>query len=118
LRISSNPKVGILPPGPISNFELFTRTGDRQEHALKMNLVLNKDYHGVSKEVWQIFHRMYNGGPIVVRGHLDIYSNDLSEQLSLQRSRSSNSNSANTQQSKNNIFAKKDSSPIVPPGRK
>jgi hypothetical protein len=97
LRVSTNPKVGTLPPGPISNFELFTRQGDRQEPVLKENLQLNKDYHGVSKEVWQILYRMYNGGPVVVRGKLDIYSSDLSEQLSLHRSKSSNPNSCSNQ---------------------
>jgi len=46
-----------------------------------VDLQLNKDYRGVNKEVWMIFHRMYGGGPIIVREALDIYSKDLSREL-------------------------------------
>lgn len=49
---------------------------------IKEGLELNKQYRGVNKEVWQIFHRMYGGGPIIVREDLDIYSKDLSKELS------------------------------------
>ena len=80
IRKSENPKIGILPPGPISNDELFVKLveGKEVQSVIKEGLELNKDYRGVNREVWQIFHRMYGGGPIIVRDDLDIYSNDLS----------------------------------------
>jgi hypothetical protein len=39
---------------------------------------VNKDYRGVNREVWGILHRLYGGGPIVVREDpMNIYSRDL-----------------------------------------
>ena len=43
---------------------------------------LNVDYRGVNKEVWNIFYRIYGGGPFVVREALDVYSKDMSRELS------------------------------------
>ena len=73
--MSENPKVGILPPGPISNHDLIVKNRDK-EASIKPNLKLNEDYRGVNKEVWDIFHKMYGGGPQIVRESLDIYSNE------------------------------------------
>ena len=83
LRVSENPRVGILPPGPISNDDLYVKMHDGKEFVLQFrdDLVQNKDYRGVNREVWQIFHRMYGGGPIIVREDLDIYSRDLSSDI-------------------------------------
>lgn len=74
--MSENDKIGVLPPGPISNHELFTIMHENILE-IKPDLELNKEYRGVSKEVWALFHKMYGGGPIIVREDLDIYSSDL-----------------------------------------
>lgn len=76
LRKSDNDKIGILPPGPISNDSLFEKESTKGDDVLRVRkgLLLNVDYRGVPKEVWQIFHRMYGGGPPIVREDLDIYS--------------------------------------------
>jgi hypothetical protein len=81
VRKSENSKIGILPPGPISNDDLFIKLVDGKEiqTVIREGLELNKDYRGVNREVWQIFHRMYGGGPIIVRDDLDIYARDLSK---------------------------------------
>jgi len=66
VRISENEKIGVLPPGPISNYDLFIKVNDKDVE-IKQNLLLNHHYRGVNKEVWNIFHKMYGGGPIIVR---------------------------------------------------
>lgn len=37
-------------------------------------MILNEDYRGVNKEVWDLLVQIYGGGPAIVRRHLDIYS--------------------------------------------
>jgi hypothetical protein len=64
IRSSENAKIGILPPGPISNSDLLVK-GANKDMTIKQNLKLNVDYRGVNKEVWDIFHRMYGGGPVL-----------------------------------------------------
>lgn len=44
--------------------------------------MINEHYRGVNKEVWSMFYKLYGGGPIIVRESLDIYSKDLSGELS------------------------------------
>jgi hypothetical protein len=100
LRISENERIGILPPGPISNdclfvkakpstsqssFEGLTALQEPKSLQIRKGLELNKDYRGVNKEVWQIFHRIYGGGPLIVRDEEDIYSQDLSAELTVKR---------------------------------
>jgi hypothetical protein len=34
------------------------------------------DYRGVNKTVWDLLHKMYGGGPAIIKEELDIYSND------------------------------------------
>jgi hypothetical protein len=46
---------------------------------IKKNLVLNKDYRGVNKEVWILLQKIYGGGPVIAREELDIYSQDMTE---------------------------------------
>jgi hypothetical protein len=73
---------------------------------LRKGLQLNVDYRGVAKDVWQIFHRMYGGGPPVVREDLDIYSQDLSSELTLKRLGSKRAGSSRkTGAAVTNIFA-------------
>ncbi len=81
IRMSENPAVGVLPPGPISNHTLFASIKESSSE-LKSDLQLNTDYRGVNREVWQIFQSLYGGGPTIVRESLDIYSKDLSLELS------------------------------------
>ena len=51
VSVSENPLIGVLPPGPISNFDLFIKTKEG-EHAIKQGLEINEHYRGVNKEVW------------------------------------------------------------------
>ncbi|TNV82503.1 hypothetical protein FGO68_gene3499 [Halteria grandinella] len=102
LRRSESEKIGILPPGPISNDSLFEKVGDVMR--VRRGLELNVDYRGVPREVWQIFHRMYGGGPPIVREDLDIYSQDLSSELTMKRL-STKRNSNRKPGGATNIFA-------------
>lgn len=47
------------------------------ELKIRKNLELNKDYRGVNMEVWTQLHKIYGGGPLIVRKELDIYSKDV-----------------------------------------
>lgn len=109
VRVSENEKIGVLPPGPISNHTLFVKNSSL-ELTIKANLQLNKDYRGVNKEVWQIFHRLYSGGPIIIRESLDIYSQDLSTltvHSARKIARKQTSDVAKSASTTTNIFAKK-----------
>lgn len=66
VRASENDRIGVLPPGSISNHDLLVKTsnGDFQ---IKPNLLLNEHYRGVNKDVWHLFHNLYGGGPVLVR---------------------------------------------------
>lgn len=119
--MSENPKIGILPPGPISNDDLFIKVSDGKDiqTEIRESLELNKHYRGVNKEVWHIFHRMYGGGPIIVRDELDIYSKDLSKELSARSAPRGkeisipirqSGNSGSRVPGANNIFAKNSNS--------
>lgn len=98
VRRSANKEIGILPPPPICNDDLYlirnsnaihdenkmlklekemTAGGlERNKRVLKKDLELNKHYRGVNKEVWELLHKIYGGGPCVVREELDIYGQD------------------------------------------
>lgn len=52
---------------------------DMTDKKISNDLVLNRDYRGVNKEVWNMLHRIYGGGPAIIREFLDIYSDDMSE---------------------------------------
>jgi len=54
IRKSENSKIGILPPGPISNDNLFIKFVEGKEisSVIREGLELNKDYRGVNREVW------------------------------------------------------------------
>ena len=47
---------------------------------IRKNLELNKDYRGVNMEVWTQLHKIYRGGPLIVREELDIYSKDVNNE--------------------------------------
>jgi hypothetical protein len=95
-----NPSKGEASPGPSTL-------------RIKRGLQLNKDYRGVNREVWTIFHKMYGGGPVLVREDLDIYSKDLSNDLNkprFQRGKGSSGSKKNLASSSSvgsvtNIFA-------------
>ena len=50
------------------------------ELKIRKNLELNKDYRGVNMEVWTQLHKIYGGGPLIVREELDIYSKDVNNE--------------------------------------
>lgn len=54
----------------ISNQELFEDDGV----TIKKGLVKKVDYRGVCREVWEFFHEIYGGGPVIARAELDLYS--------------------------------------------
>lgn len=101
VRQSSNKDIGILPPLPICNDDLFLIRNsnvknddllkneeyevtagalERNKRVLKKDLQLNKHYRGVNHEVWHLLHKIYGGGPIVIREELDIYAADVNVQ--------------------------------------
>lgn len=100
IRVSSNQRIGILPPGPISNNCLFVNEGQGEifqsmisdtkspattrinKNTIKHNLVNEKDYKTVKKEVWDKFSKIYGGGPAIVREKPYIYSADVEEMKS------------------------------------
>jgi hypothetical protein len=97
VRRSENERVGILPPGPINNDDLL----EKDAHGvmrIREGLVVNRDYRGVNKDVWMIFQRMYGGGPMIVRAELDIYSKDMSNELSGKRKKESSNIFASAKQ--------------------
>lgn len=49
---------------------------------IKHNLVNEKDYKTVKKEVWDKFSKIYGGGPAIVREKPYIYSADVEEMKS------------------------------------
>lgn len=97
---SSNSRIGILPPGLISNFKLFEQDGVSLDQTVFSNgadsskskaqasfaemqqctpeiredLVVELDYKTVKKEVWYKFLKIYCGGPSIVREKPFIYS--------------------------------------------
>ena len=96
ISCSSNSRIGILPPGPITNYTLFEQDGIINDHnssvftnnranrnkgtqiqqqpAIKEELVVELDYKTVKKEVWSKFIKIYGGGPSIVREKPFIYS--------------------------------------------
>lgn len=58
-------------------FEVTAGAMERNKRVLKKDLELNKHYRGVNHEVWRLLHKIYGGGPVVVREVLDIYSPDM-----------------------------------------
>ena len=113
IRSSPNQRIGILPPGPISNNCLFVNEGipyaaemhasvfndskspkanRSSKMAVKHNLVNEKDYKTVKKEVWDKFSKIYGGGPAIIREKPYIYSAAVDEEktkVSLDRVKSS-----------------------------
>jgi len=74
VRKSENAAIGILPPGPITNRNLFREKETGEEHLIKEGLQMDKDYKSVCKEVWDKFNNIYGGGPVIIRKTSDIYS--------------------------------------------
>ena len=91
---SINDRIGILPPGPISNYTLFENDGiiadktlfginvSRNSHLSNVNtpqaeiredLVVELDYKTIKKEVWKKFMNIYGGGPPIIREKPYIY---------------------------------------------
>lgn len=63
-------QAGALPPGPITNNMLFE---DLERKVFKLKLKAAVDYRGLNEKVWQAYHRIYGGGPVIVRKRLNIY---------------------------------------------
>lgn len=88
---SSNNRIGILPPGAITNFKLFEQDGVTLDQTIyggvntsksksqttpeiREQLIVELDYKTVKKEVWSKFVKIYSGGPAIVREKPHIYS--------------------------------------------
>ena len=57
-----------LFPGPVNNSCLLS------DQELRPDLKKGTDYKGVSRHVWEALMVLYDGGPAITRGRLDIYS--------------------------------------------
>ena len=70
-NLCQNARVGVLPPGPISNHKLF----DNSEEPLKLKPKLKPVAHylGLNQKVWNMYLSIYGGGPQIVRSKLNIY---------------------------------------------
>lgn len=76
-RISPNKNIGVLPPGEISNKNLFADHDiDTNTYKLKEDLLINRDYMIVSEFVWNFFLLNYGGGPEIEldKGEINIYN--------------------------------------------
>ncbi|RIA91954.1 hypothetical protein C1645_766206 [Glomus cerebriforme] len=62
-------KSGGPPPGPIDNYHFLHEDGS-PKHGMKRG----SDYRGVNEKVWSYFEHTYGGGPICVRGTIDLYA--------------------------------------------
>ena len=66
--LSENNKVGVLPPGPINNHTLFSKSSQNTGRgSIKKGLDKKKDYDGLNKNVWDALQKIYGGGPVIVR---------------------------------------------------
>jgi hypothetical protein len=75
-RKSNKKDVGILDPGPITNYQLF----DDDKRPLE-ELQKGKHYRGVNREVWQQLYNTYGGGPVIHKNELSIYSPDYKDPI-------------------------------------
>ena len=66
----TDPARGSLPPGPISNDQLFV---DSECKKLRPKLRAAIDYRGINNKVWEAYHSIYGGGPVIIRKKLNIY---------------------------------------------
>ena len=65
------------------NNQIEMNKREMTEFKIRKNLELNKDYRGVNMEVWTQLHKIYGGGPLIVREELDIYSKDMKNEYLL-----------------------------------
>ena len=93
VNTSKNSRIGILPPGPITNYTLFEQDGivsnpkgelDQRKKPeakpeIREDLVVELDYKTVKREVWTKFIKIYGGGPAIVRDKPYIYSAAIEE---------------------------------------
>lgn len=73
-RKSTKRDVGILDPGPVTNYLLLDSDNKPLENLLK-----GKHYRGVNRAVWQQLYNTYGGGPVLRRNELNIYSEEYKE---------------------------------------
>jgi hypothetical protein len=55
---SINPRIGVLPPGPITNTDLINpHENPDSQHYIKQGLVLDTDYKMIRAGVWKELQR-------------------------------------------------------------
>ena len=64
-------------------------------------MLLNIDYRGVNKEVWELLHKLYGGGPMIARNALNIYGKDVNKDVSIKYENIAITNSSIIQSSLN-----------------
>ena len=75
--ISENKRIGVLPPGAITNINLIENLATKK---LYKDLILNEDYILISKEIWDFFYLNYSGGPVILLigdNSIDIYQSSV-----------------------------------------
>lgn len=125
IRTSINSRIGILPPGPISNHCLFASEAQQAwlgeskspkssartyRQAIKSNLVNERDYKTVKKDVWEKFIKIYGGGPAIVRDKPYIYSNQVEDKSPIRPATTKNLSNAG-----GNFFSRKKSQSTLEP---
>lgn len=79
-KISTNKSIGVLPPGPITNINLFEKgVKEYSGKNFKKGLKKNEDYVIVNEKIWKMFLHNYNGGPeIQLSKNDDIFASFIS----------------------------------------
>jgi len=79
-KISHNLNIGVLNPGPISNYSLFDKgVKEFNEKYFRKNLKKNEDYIVINKNLWKFFINNCGGGPeILLDKDEDIYKSTVS----------------------------------------
>lgn len=110
-RLSQNQRIGVLPPGPISNNSLFDKNAKEfSESNLKKGLKKNVDYMLIAKNHWKFLVDNYRGGPEVsVMKGSEIYKSKVTKIEIVESLKQNNLESHNENTSENEIESEEES---------
>jgi DUSP domain len=64
IKLSLNPRIGVLPPGMINNYNIVNEQEPPSSRKYIREMLVNEiDFRIVSKEVWLRLTTIYKGGP-------------------------------------------------------